>query len=497
MTESTRALIIGSGFAGLSAACFLARGGAKVTVFEKHKIPGGRARQYTEQGFTFDMGPSWYWMPDVFERFFAEFGKKPADYYQLKRLDPSYTVFWKDSVTDIPANYEALKELFESIEPGSGKRLDKFLEGAQYKYEVGMKKLVYKPGLTVTEFIDADVFKGLLKLNLFSSIKSHVASYFKDERLRQLLEFPVLFLGALPEKTPALYSLMNYADIKLGTWYPDGGMYRIVAGMYELALSLGVEFEFEQEVSAIHVVGDTAEGLYIQDRYVAADVVIGAADYQYIESALLPAASRTYTDAYWDSRALAPSCLIFYIGINKKLPSLQHHSLFFDVSFKTHAQAIYGNPSWPEQPLFYVSCTSATDATVAPEGCENLFILIPLATGLTGDTPALRTRYLDLVLDRMEQRLGEKIKKFLVYQRSFAGIEFSSEYHAFKGNAYGLANTLMQTANLKPSIKSKKVKNLYYTGQLTLPGPGVPPALVSGELVAGQILKEQLHAQKV
>ena len=486
-----RAVVIGSGFAGLSAACFLAKGGAKVTVLEKHSIPGGRARQFSHDGFTYDMGPSWYWMPDAFERFFEKFGKTPADYYSLKRLDPSYTVFYDKSAIDIPADYKKLQELFESIEPGSSLKLDRFLEGAAYKYKVGMQKLVYKPGLSVWEFMDAEVFKGLFKLDLFSSMKTHIGNYFKDERLRQLLEFPVLFLGALPEKTPALYSLMNYADICLGTWYPDGGMYKIVDGMYQLAISLGVEFKFNTEAQHIVVKNKKAVAVQTESQSFLADVVVGAADYHYIETELLSSEYQSYTSSYWDSRDLAPSSLIFYLGLNKKLSNIQHHSLFFDVSFDTHAKAIYGNPQWPENPLFYVSCTSLTDASVAPQGCENLFILIPLATDLADDTPERRADYLDLVIERMEVRLGQKIKDSIIFQKSFAGSEFKSEYHAFKGNAYGLSNTLMQTANLKPSIKSSKITNLYYAGQLTLPGPGVPPALVSGELVATQIFKEQ------
>jgi len=339
--------------------------------------------------------------------------------------------------------------------------------------------------------MDAEVFKGLFKLDLFSSMKTHIGNYFKDERLRQLLEFPVLFLGALPEKTPALYSLMNYADICLGTWYPDGGMYKIVDGMYQLAISLGVEFQFNTEALHIAVNNKKAVAVQTESQSFPADVVVGAADYHYVETALLSPEYQSYSASYWDSRDLAPSSLIFYLGLNKKLTNIQHHSLFFDVSFDTHAKAIYGNPQWPENPLFYVSCTSLTDSSVAPQGCENLFILIPLATNLADDTPERRADYLDLVIERMELRLDQKIKNSIIFQKSFAGTEFKSEYHAFKGNAYGLSNTLMQTANLKPSIKSSKITNLYYAGQLTLPGPGVPPALVSGELVATQIFKEQ------
>ncbi len=460
-------------------------------------MPGGRARQMKQAGFTFDMGPSWYWMPDVFERFFAQFGKSVSDYYELERLDPSYRVYWPDGPMDIPADFDALQQLFETIETGAGNKLVLFLEEAAYKYKVGINKLVFKPGQSVKEFIDIDLIKGLFRLDVFSSMKSHVAKYFKDPRLIELMEFPVLFLGALPENTPALYSLMNFADIKGGTWYPQGGMYEIVKAMYELAVELGVNFSFEQEVTAINIQNELANKVMARSIVAGstelfeyeADVVIGGADYHHIETKLLPAAYRSYTDAYWDKRVMAPGCLLYYVGLNKKLPGIQHHSLFFDTSFSVHGKEIYTSKEWPSDPLFYVSATSVSDTTVAPEGCENLFLLIPVAAGLENDTEELRDRYFNMIIERMEKHLGQTIKEAVIYKKSFAHSDFISEYHSFKGNAYGLANTLLQTAVLKPSCRSKKVKNLFFTGQLTVPGPGVPPSLISGEVVAGEVLK--------
>ncbi|MBC7651649.1 MAG: phytoene desaturase [Deinococcales bacterium] len=504
-------VIIGAGFAGLSAACFMAKAGFKVTVLEKHPIPGGRARQFSTQGFTFDMGPSWYWMPDVFERFFAQFNKKVTDYYQLKRLDPSYTVFWQNGKMDVPANYNHLKQLFNTLEPGSGENLDKFLEEAAYKYQVGINKLVHKPGQSLTEFLDIDLIKGIFKLDVFNSMKTHVAKYFKHPQLKELLEFPVLFLGALPEKTPALYSLMNYADIKGGTWYPERGLYQIVQAMYDLAIELGVEFHFNQNVSEIVVENGVATGVKtseqnntkIENRELqvatdlrltthayAADVVIGGADYHFIETQLLSKKYRSYSEEYWNKRVMAPSCLLYYVGLSKKITGINHHTLFFDTSFDAHGKEIYTTKQWPSNPLFYVSAVSVTDASSAPEGCENLFLLIPVATGLTGDDEVLRDKYFDMIVERMEQKLQQSIKPFVVYKKSYAQSNFIEDYNAFKGNAYGLANTLLQTAILKPSCKSKKVKNLFYTGQLTVPGPGVPPSLISGEVVAKVVVKE-------
>jgi phytoene desaturase len=488
-----KVIIIGSGFAGLSAASFLAKAGYDVTVLEKNKLPGGRAAQLKAEGFTFDMGPSWYWMPDVFERYFNSFGKKVSDYYLLERLDPSYRIYWEDKPMDIPAGYNELKKLFETIETGSSKALDQFIAEAQYKYEVGINKLVHKPSKSITEFLDWDIIKGIVKLDVFTSMKKHISKYFKNKKLQQLLEFPVLFLGALPKNTPALYSLMNYADIKLGTWYPEGGMYKVVDSMYTLAKELGVHFLFEYEVTAINIEKNNATQVTATyqnaNKIFDAEVVIGAADYHFIENKLLPATHQSYTENYWNSRIMAPSCLLFYVGLSKKLAGIRHHSLFFDVSFDIHGEEIYTDPKWPTAPLFYVSATSVSDNSVAPEGCENLFFLIPVATGLEGDTETLRDKYFEKILLRFEEKIGEPVKDFIVYKKSYSISNFVHDYNSYKGNAYGLANTLLQTATLKPAIKSKKVDNLFYTGQLTVPGPGVPPSLISGEVVAKEVIK--------
>lgn len=486
---SKTVIIIGSGFAGLSAASFMAKAGWNVTVLEKHSLPGGRARKFSEAGFTFDMGPSWYWMPDVFERYFNQFGKSVSDYYQLKRLDPSYRVYWPDGPVDIPANYEALRKLFNQIEPGSADKLDQFLREAKYKYEVGINKLVYKPGQSLSEFLDWELITGVFKLDVFNSIKSHVSKHFSNPKLRELMEFPVLFLGALPKDTPALYSLMNYADIKGGTWYPEGGMYQIVQGMYDLAIDLGVKFHFEEEVTEIVIQKQNAKQVLTKTNTYNADVVIGGADYHHIETNLLPEACRSYSDKYWEKRIMAPSCLLYYIGLDKRLSNIHHHTLFFDTSFEVHGKEIYTTKEWPSDPLFYMSATSVSDTTVAPPGCENLFLLIPVATGLSDDSEERRDAYFDMVITRLEKHLGQSVRDSIIYKKSFAHSDFVSEYNAFRGNAYGLANTLTQTAVLKPGCRSKKVNNLFYTGQLTVPGPGVPPSLISGEVVAGEVIK--------
>lgn len=489
MTKKNSVVVIGSGFAGLSAASFMAKEGWQVTLIEKNDTPGGRARQWKEQGFTFDMGPSFYWMPDIFERYFAQFGKQVSDYYQLERLDPSYRVYWDDGYTDMSADFASLKKTFDGIEPGSGEQLEKYLQGAAYKYDVGINKLVYKPGRSITEFMDWPTISGVFKLQVFSSIKKHIASYFKHSRLRQLMEFPVLFLGALPEDTPALYSLMNYADIKGGTWYPKGGMYAVVEGMYKLAKELGVQFHFSETVKEIQVDQSKVKKVVTDKAAYEADAVISGADYHFTETKLLPAAARSYSDAYWKKKVMAPSCLLYYVGLNKKLKNPVHHSLFFDVPFDQHGKEIYKVPGWPTEPLFYVSVSSATDSSVAPEGCENIVFLIPVAAGLSGDDEAIREKYFTMIAKRMEKHLGESILDSVVYKKSYSVSDFVQDYNSFRGNAYGLANTLWQTAIFRPSCQSKKVKNLFYTGQLTVPGPGVPPSLISGEVVAKQVVK--------
>ena len=481
--------IIGSGFAGLSAATCLADQGFDVTVFEKNKIAGGRARKFEAEGFMFDMGPSWYWMPEVFEKYFNRFGKTAANYYDLKRLDPSYQIFFgKDDVMEVPAGQEALEAMFERYEPGSAIKLRKFLSEAAYKYQVGMDEFVFKPSNSIFEFADLRILKSLFKLQMFTSVSKHIRSLFKNPKLIELLEFPVLFLGATPENTPALYSLMNYADMVGGTWYPMGGMHKIVEGMVSLAKEKGVDFELGQEVKQIYVPNGHATKIMTEQGEWPIDVVVGGADYHHVEQRLLPERSRKYNQQYWERRTMAPSSLLFYLGVNKRLKNLLHHNLFFDQDFTQHAIEIYEDPKWPSKPLFYVCMPSHTDPNVAPDGHENVFLLMPVAPGME-DREEIREQYYELIMDRLEDLTDQEIRKHVVYKRSYAHRDFIQDYHAFKGNAYGLANTLLQTAFLKPKLRSAKVKNLFYTGQLTTPGPGVPPSLISGQVVADEIAR--------
>ncbi|MEM1327303.1 MAG: phytoene desaturase family protein [Bacteroidota bacterium] len=487
---SKKVIVIGSGFAGISAATSLADKGYEVTILEKNSVPGGRARKFEADGFTFDMGPSWYWMPDVFDQYFESFGKKVSDYYELTRLDPSYAViFGKDEVMEVPAKMEDLYAMFERYETGSSEHLKTFLEEAEYKYRVGMNEFVHKPSHSIWEFADARIVSSLFRLQMFQSIATGIRKKFKNPKLIQLLEFPVLFLGATPENTPALYSMMNYADMALGTWYPMGGMHKIVEGMLALAREKGVKLILNQNVERIVIPNGHAKEVITQDSSYLADVVVGGADYHHLEQQVLEPKHRRYTESYWQKRTMAPSSLLFYLGIDKKLKNLHHHNLFFDEDFTQHAVEIYDEPQWPSNPLFYACVPSVTDASVAPEGMENMFLLVPTAPDLE-DTEEIREHYYDLIMKRLEDLTGQSVCDHVIYKRSFAHRDFVKDYNAFKGNAYGLANTLLQTAFLKPKLKSKKVKNLYFTGQLTTPGPGVPPSLISGQVVAAEIAKD-------
>jgi phytoene desaturase len=484
-------VVIGSGFAGLSAATHLAASNCLVTLLEKNESPGGRARKFEHQGFVFDMGPSWYWMPDVFDDYFDHFGKKVSDYYDLQRLDPSYAVIYGEQDTlDIPAKLDEFKIMLENIEPGAGAQLDKFLAQAKYKYEVGIHDLVKKPSRSLFEFTSPNLLADMLRMDIFQSMSKHVRKYFKSEKIIRLMEFPVLFLGETSDNIPALYSLMNYADIVLGTWYPKGGMHEIIKGMVKLAEEKGVKIQFNSEIEEIEIQNGIAQSVRLKSgERIIADIVVAGADYHHVDRHLVNPKYSNYSEKYWDKRVMAPSSLLFYMGINKKLKNFRHHNLFFDEPLGPHADAIYKNPRWPEKPLFYASVPSITDPSVAPEGMENLFLLIPLAPDLE-DTEETREKYYDMIMERLERISGQEIRSHVVYKRSYAHSDFKSDYHAYKGNAYGLANTLTQTAILKPSLKSKKVKNLYYTGQLTVPGPGVPPSLISGYVVAKEVLKE-------
>jgi phytoene desaturase len=482
--------VIGSGFSSLAAACFLSKQGHEVNVYEKNEMAGGRARIFEAEGFRFDMGPSWYWMPDLIDKLFEDLGEKREDYFELIRLDPSYKVFWKDkTASSLPASLDELYTMFDGLEEDGGKKLKSFLEAAAVKYKVGTEKFLEKPGLKYSELLDIEVFKNFFKLDLFKSVEKDVCNRFSSEKARTILRFPVLFLGEMPQRIPSLYTLMNFADLKLGTWYPKGGMHQLVLALKKIATQNGAKFHFDSPVKSFICDDKKIVKLdFGEDKFKEVEQVIAGADYNFVEQNLVPKKFRRYDAAYWDKRKMAPSCLIYYVGINKRLHDLEHHNLFFDEDLMEHGTHIYDNPSWPEQPLFYASLTSKTDPDVAPEGCENLFLLIPIAPNLE-DTEEIRAKYLDIIIKRIEDQTNQSVKEHIIYKRTYCIKDFKKDYNAYKGNAYGLANTLLQTANLKPKITSK-LNNLTYCGQLTVPGPGVPPALISGKVAALLTMKK-------
>lgn len=479
--------IIGSGFSSLAASCYLSKEGYNVTVLEKNDTLGGRARQFKKEGFTFDLGPSWYWMPDVFERFFADFGKKPSDYYILDKLSPGYEVYFgeNDSIK-ISDKLEEIYEMFESVEPGSAKHLKSFIDSAKANYDTAIKDLVYKPGISPLELVNSTTIARVTQF--FSTIRKQVRKNIKNDKLIEILEFPVLFLGAKPSNTPAFYNFMNYADFGLGTWHPRGGMFKVIEGMVSLATSLGVKFQVDANVDKIITDGNNdVRGLLVNSKEIKTDLVLSGADYHHTET-LLDENLRQYSEKYWAKKTFAPSSLLFYVGFDKKIENASHHTLFFDTDFDKHAEEIYDNPKWPTAPLFYANFTSMTDKTSAPEGKEAGFFLIPLAPGIE-DTEELREAYFEKIMNRFEKLTNQEVRKNVIFKRSFCVKDFEQEYNSYKGNAYGMANTLLQTAFLRPKIKSSKVNNLYFTGQLTVPGPGVPPALISGKIASDLINK--------
>ncbi|PZX92867.1 phytoene desaturase [Flavobacterium aquariorum] len=482
--------IIGSGFSAMAAACYLAKSGHKVSVYEKNASIGGRARQLKAEGFTFDMGPSWYWMPDVFERFFADFGKKTTDYYELIKLSPAYRVYYDiDDFIAIADNLPQIIADFEAIEKGSGQVLKEFMREAKANYDIAIKELVYRPGVSPLELVTVETAKKIGQF--FSNISKDIRKKFKNERLIHILEFPVLFLGAKPSDTPSFYSFMNYADFGLGTWHPKTGMFDVVRAMESLARELGVTFVTNANIEKINVESKVARSITVNGKTIPSNIILSGADYHHTET-LLDKEHRAYSEKYWDSRIFAPSSLLFYVGFNKKIKNISHHALFFDVDFEQHAAAIYDDPKWPKEPLFYANFPSLTDKTAAPEGMESAFFLVPLAPGIE-DTEALRNEYFDKIIERFEILTQQTVKKNIIFKQSFCKNDFVSDYNSYKGNAYGMANTLLQTAFLRPKLKSPKVKNLYFTGQLTVPGPGVPPALISGKLVSELIDKQLLN----
>lgn len=488
--NSKKIVIIGAGFAGLASAALLAKDGHEVLVIEKNDMSGGRARVWKESGFSFDMGPSWYLMPDAFEKFFAKFNKKPEDLYKLIRLDPSYRIFFgPNDILDIKASLDENIKLFESLETGAGQKLVEYLEQARYQYDVSMSQFLYKNFKSVFDFFNKRMMDEGRKLHVFENLDKFTKRFFKNERLRKVLQYSMVFLGGAPSNTPALYSVINHADFNLGVWYPYGGFSSVAIAIQKLAESYGAKFVFNSEVKEIVVEDGVAKKVITTDSGYDADVVVGNGDYHHIETALLPKKYQSYSTRYWKKRTMAPSAFILYLGLNKKLSNLKHHNLMLSNDWEKHFNAIFDNPSWPTEPSYYVCAPAQTDASVAPEGKENLFVLVPIASGLS-ETSEFREEYAQKIISHMENEIGETFADSIIVKRIFTGVDFAKDYNAFQGTALGLSHTLFQTAMLRPRMKSKKVANLYFAGQYTQPGIGVPMALISGELTHKNISED-------
>jgi phytoene desaturase len=482
--DGSDAVVIGGGFGGLSTACYLADAGADVTLLEKNEQLGGRASRLEVDGFRFDMGPSWYLMPDVFERFFGHFGREPSDYYELTRLDPHYRIFFKDGDrVDMVPDLEANREVFESYEPGAGERFDEYLRKSKQNYEVGMEHFVYEDRASISDYLDWNVAKNARGLSLIGSMQDHVEKYFQHPKLQQIMQYTLVFLGGAPNNTPALYNLMSHVDFNMGVYYPENGLGGVVDGIAELGEELGVEFLTDSPAAEIR----GREGAFVtrteDGREFYSDYVVSDADYRHTEMELLPPEKRQYDADYWESRTYAPSAFLLYLGVEGDVDPLAHHSLVLPTDWDDHFETIFEDPQWPDDPAYYLCVPSQTDDSVAPEGHSNLFALVPIAAGLE-DTPELRQTYRDLVLDDVKEHTGVDLRDRIVVEETFCVDDFADRYNSTQGTALGLAHTLRQTALFRPSHRSSAVEGLYFTGGFTTPGIGVPMCLISGQLTA-------------
>ena len=483
--------VIGAGISGLSIAALMAKEGFAVRVLEKNEQPGGRARVHREQGFTFDMGPTWYLMPEIFERFFAHFDKKVSDYYELEKLSPYFRVFTDDKVLDISSDPQELKELFASLEENGAEKLEKYLKEAKYKYEIAVKEFLYKDFNSIFDFMNKRmIFEGL-KLHVFSKLDKYAKKFFKSPLARKILEYNIVFLGGSPDKSPALYSLMSHVDLNLGVWYPKGGIWKLPDALYRLCLELGVTFHFNEPAVSLVVEKNQINRVHTDKTSYATDLVISGAEYPHVETVLLPKKYQTYSEKYWKKGTYAPSMFLIYLGLSRKIPGLAHHNFYFPDDWDPHFKNLFSHPAWPENPAYYIGVPSVSDPLIAPPGKELLFMLVPVAPGLD-DNDTIRQNYTDKILSHFEGIIKEPIRPLIEIQKIFSHRDFKQLYHAYDGTALGLAHTLFQTAIFRPGNQSKKVKNLFFTGQYTNPGIGVPMALISSEIVMGKIKKARL-----
>ncbi len=488
--EKKNIVIIGAGFGGLAAAALLAKDGYQVTVLEKNEQPGGRASSLSAKGFRFDMGPSWYMMPEVFEKFFGEFGKKTSDYFKLLRLKPQYRVFFGDKTQlDITGDLQQDKQTFEKIEPGFSEKFEQYLAESKLKYEISMRSVLYKNMSSLFDLINVDMMKLGTRLAIFQPMHSYISKFFRHPKIQQILEYNLVFLGCSPKNAPSLFSLMTHVDFNLGVWYPEGGITSLVNAVELIGKELGVKYIYNTPVQRLVVIDGKITQVVTSTKTYMPDLVISNADYQFTESILSDQTMRTYSDKYWTKKVMTPSAFLLYLGVKGKLPKLEHHNLYFGDDWSKHFDDVFTNPRWPIDPSIYINKASQTDKTVAPKGHENLMVLVPIAAGLE-ETSSWRSHYADYIIDFIEEKLEIKIKKRIVYQKVFSVTDFAQRYNSYKGNALGgLAHTLFQSAIWRPNNFSKKIPNLFFVGANTMPGIGVPPAFISAHLVRDRLKK--------
>lgn len=482
----------GAGFGGLAISSLLGRDGHEVTVLEKNEQPGGRASVYSERGFNFDMGPSWYLMPDVYEGFFAEFGKKPQDFFKLERLDPSYRMYFGGKgPVDVHADLQKNFALFDSLEKDGGTKLKRYLDSSKEKYDLAIKELLYRDYMRLTDFLDRKLLKQGRSMHIFENLDKFVNKHFESDRAKKIVEYSVGFLGGSPKNTPAFYHIMSHIDFNLGVWYPEGGMRQVVQSMRDLAESYGVVFKFDEPVTGYSTANRKIEKVVTTKGEYPADAVVVNADYAYHEMQLLEQGHQTYSERFWRKKVMAPSAMVAYIGVNKKIDQLAHHNLFLDEDWSNSFDQIFDpdRAAWPTSPSYYVNVPSRTDKSAAPSGSESLFVLVPLAPGLD-DSEQRREAFFQKVLSNLERTIGVSIADSIVVKRIFALNDFQTRYNAYRGTALGLAHTLGQTALFRPRHKSKRLGNLYYTGHYCHPGIGVPMVLISSQIVAKEIQED-------
>jgi phytoene desaturase len=530
------AIIIGSGFGALGSACILGKAGWKVTVLEKNESVGGRATIFkarrketkkssgldvargngekrtetyeeydegasepsTKRGgkvdeFVFDRGPSWYLMPDVFEHFFKLFDEDVNKHLNLKKLGPSYRIFYKDLNQQVDIYSDLKKDIptLEAIEEGSGKQLEKYLDVAGYQYNVAKDRFMYKNYDSIRDFLTKEVATEGRKLSVFQNMDKYVRKYFKTEQLQKIMQYPLVFLGSSPYNTPAIYNIMSHIDFNMGVFYPQGGIYEITKALVNIAKKYDVTFKINSDVSKILVKGGKAVGVVVNGKTVKSNIVISNADIHHTETKLLEPEYHEYSEKYWKKKTMAPSALIMYLGVDKQYDSLTHHNLLFSRDWQKNFAEIFDMPQWPDDPSLYICAPSKTDPSVAPKGHENMFVLVPIASGLTYTDKQL-DKYADKILATMETEMNlPDLRKHIVYQKNFSVKDFKQRYNSYQGTALGLAHTLRQTAIFRPNNISKKVSDLYYVGAGTNPGIGMPVTLISAELLYKRIIGDK------